>query len=74
MARDMTTEGHLDSNRRVWNEWTKIHERSKFYDLPGFLDRSRPVRLRTFEMAEIGNVSGKDLLHLQCHFGMDTLS
>jgi hypothetical protein len=31
-------------------------------------------RLQPFEIDEVGDVSGKDLLHLQCHFGIDTLS
>jgi SAM-dependent methyltransferase len=30
--------------------------------------------LNAFEMEELGDVSGKTLLHLQCHFGLDSLS
>lgn len=68
------SEDYVESNRRLWNEWTKIHETSAFYDLKSFVDGSRPMRLRDFEIAEVGDVSGKDLLHVQCHFGIDTLS
>jgi SAM-dependent methyltransferase len=63
---------YMDSNRALWDELTPIHERSDFYDLPGF--KKGGVRLRPFEIDEVGDVTGKDLLHLQCHFGIDTLS
>lgn len=62
----------LSSNRALWDEWTGIHETSEFYDLASF--KQGGVRLRAYEIEEIGEVAGKDLLHLQCHFGMDTLS
>jgi SAM-dependent methyltransferase len=62
----------LEGNRDVWDAWTGIHERSAFYDLEGF--KRGGVRLRDYEVAEIGRVEGKDLLHVQCHFGIDTLS
>ena len=63
---------YTDANRALWNEWTGVHERSAFYDLEGF--RRGGVRLRDYEVSEVGDVEGKDLLHLQCHFGIDTLS
>ncbi len=63
--------GYLDSNRKLWNDWTEIHERSKFYDMQGFLGGES--RLDSVER-ELGDVRGKSLLHLQCHFGMGTLS
>jgi SAM-dependent methyltransferase len=62
----------LAANRALWDEWTRIHETSGFYDLEGF--RRGGVRLRDFEIADVGPVEGKTLLHLQCHFGIDTLS
>lgn len=62
----------LASNRELWDRWTEIHERSEFYDLEGF--RKGGVRLADHEIAEVGPVAGKSLLHLQCHFGMDSLS
>lgn len=67
----MTNE-YVTSNRALWNEWTAIHEKSEFYDLESF--KAGGVRLRDFEIEEVGDVSGKDLLHLQCHFGVDSLS
>jgi SAM-dependent methyltransferase len=62
----------LESNRRLWDEWTGIHERSDFYDVDAF--RRGGVRIADHEIEEIGPVSGQSLLHLQCHFGLDTLS
>jgi SAM-dependent methyltransferase len=64
----------LNENRRLWNEWTAIHTRSEFYDVESFVDGTRPVRIEPWEQAEVGDVRGKSLLHLQCHFGLDTLS
>lgn len=60
------------ANRALWDELTAIHERSDFYDLEGF--KRGGIRLREYELEEVGSVEGKDLLHLQCHFGLDTLS
>jgi SAM-dependent methyltransferase len=63
------------ANNELWDEWTQIHEHSEFYDLDGFRSgERRPIRLADYEIAEIGDVRGLSLLHLQCHFGIDTLS
>lgn len=62
----------LDTNRRSWDERVPIHAASQFYDLPSF-ERGR-CSLRPLEVAEVGDVRGRSLLHLQCHFGQDTLS
>jgi 2-polyprenyl-3-methyl-5-hydroxy-6-metoxy-1,4-benzoquinol methylase len=62
----------LQTNREHWNELTAIHVRSEFYDLEGF--KAGKSSLLPVEVEELGDVSGKSLLHLQCHFGMDTLS
>ena len=63
---------YLESNRALWDEWTSIHVRSEFYDVESF--KRGGIRLRPYELEEIGDVAGKDVLHLQCHFGLDTLS
>ena len=63
---------YMNGNRALWNEMTPIHARSAFYDVEGF-KRGR-ITLGNIEREEVGDVSGKSLLHLQCHFGMDTLS
>jgi len=63
---------YLRANRRRWDRLTGEHEKSAFYDLAGF--RAGKDRLRSIELSELGDVDGKTLLHLQCHFGMDTLA
>jgi len=62
----------IRANNELWDEWTRIHETSSFYDLEGF--KRGGNRIRAYELEEIGPVDGLELLHLQCHFGMDTLS
>ena len=59
------------ANRASWDERVPIHVGGDFYDVSGF--EAGAERLRPFETTEVGDVSGKDLLHLQCHFGVDTL-
>jgi SAM-dependent methyltransferase len=68
------TQEELGDNRRLWDAWTEIHLGSKFYDVASFRDGRDPIRVRDYERDEIGSVDGKSLLHLQCHFGLDTLS
>lgn len=64
----------MDANRRHWDEITPVHAASDFY--AGHLAELRAgrSRLHGIELAEVGSVGGKSLLHLQCHFGLDTLS
>lgn len=64
----------LAANRRLWDAWTRINVPSAFYDVASFRDGTDPIRLSDYEREEIGAVAGKTLLHLQCHFGLDTLS
>jgi SAM-dependent methyltransferase len=62
-------------NQRLWDAWTDIHVRSPFYDVQSFLPGgARPIRVKDYELEEVGDVRGKSLLHLQCHFGLETLS
>ncbi len=63
---------YMAANKALWDEWTAIHERSEFYALDAWKAGKRP--LLRFVVSEVGDVAGKDLLHLQCHFGLDTLS
>ncbi|MFL4909148.1 class I SAM-dependent methyltransferase [Streptomyces sp. MMS24-I2-30] len=60
------------ANRANWDERVPIHVAGPFYDLPGFV--AGKDTLRDFELDEVGDVSGRTLLHLQCHIGLDTLS
>jgi SAM-dependent methyltransferase len=60
-----------EANRAMWDELVPIHVRAY-----GGVERFRAGQstLRSIELEEMGEVSGKRLLHLQCHFGLDTLS
>ena len=65
-------EKYFEANLKRWDEVVDIHAKSKFYDLEGF--KSGKISLLPIEVEELGDVSGKSLLHLQCHFGLDTIS
>lgn len=67
-----TPKNKFEYNRESWNELTALHVASGFYDLDGF--KKGKTSLNHIELKELGDVKGKRLLHLQCHFGMDTLS
>ena len=62
----------LKANRELWDKLASIHHKSEFYDVEGFLKGKQT--LDPIELDELPNLTGKKLLHLQCHFGMDTLS
>jgi SAM-dependent methyltransferase len=64
----------LRENQHLWDAWTRIHVGSAFYDVASFVDGSHPIRIADYERDEVGPVEGRTLLHLQCHFGLDTLS
>jgi 2-polyprenyl-3-methyl-5-hydroxy-6-metoxy-1,4-benzoquinol methylase len=59
-------------NLANWNDRVPVHLASEFYGIEEF--RTRQDSLPEFEVAEVGDVAGKTLLHLQCHIGLDTLS
>jgi SAM-dependent methyltransferase len=63
---------HLDANKAMWDERVPIHVDSEMYANQAFIDGELSVK--TDEIEEMGPVVGKTLLHLQCHFGQDTLS
>jgi len=65
-------EEYFKTNLRRWNELVAVNAKSKFYNLDGF--KSGKSSLFPIELKEVGDVEGKMLLHLQCHFCMDTLS
>jgi SAM-dependent methyltransferase len=64
---------HFEINRRNWDERAAIHARDTTGDY--MLDRFRAGEdaLHAIEAAELGDISGKRVLHLQCHIGPDTL-
>ena len=62
----------MNVNRSWWDGATPVHYRSRSYNVDGF--RRGGSSLLPLELGEMGDVGGKRLLHLQCHFGLDTLS
>jgi SAM-dependent methyltransferase len=68
----MSDKNYIDLNRDSWNKRTEFHVKSEFYDLEGFLKGKNS--LNKIELDLLGDVKGKSILHLQCHFGQDSLS
>ncbi len=62
----------IAANRANWDDRTAIHVGSAFYDVEGWL--ADPPGPRAREVDALGDVAGLDLVHLQCHFGLDTLT
>ncbi len=63
---------YIEINRKSWNSRTEAHINSKFYDVDGFLKGNSS--LNDIELSLLGDLKGKSILHLQCHFGQDTIS
>lgn len=63
---------YLDKNRNSWNKRAELHIDSEFYDVKGFL--AGKSSLNSIELELLGDINGKSVLHLQCHFGQDTIS
>jgi SAM-dependent methyltransferase len=63
---------YLETNRSLWDGWAEINYRAPSYHTKEF--KAGESKLHPIEKAEVGDVRGKSLLHLQCHFGLDTLS
>ncbi|MGI8951463.1 MAG: class I SAM-dependent methyltransferase [Chitinophagaceae bacterium] len=68
----MNDQDFFAANKDGWNKRTAVHKNSTMYNLPGF--KAGKSSLNKIELAELGGVKNKMLLHLQCHFGLDTLS
>jgi SAM-dependent methyltransferase len=62
---------YFAANKELWNQRTVVHKTSAFYNLEGF--KNGETVLTPIELAELSDVNGKTMLHLQCHFGMDSL-
>jgi SAM-dependent methyltransferase len=69
----MPSDEFIAANRRNWDERVPIHRRDRtgFYAVERFLAGDK--HLHAIQGGELGDVAGKRLIHLQCHFGLDTL-
>jgi len=63
---------YIEINKHSWNNRTDTHLNSDFYNLEGFLKGE--ASLNPIELEIFGDLKGKSILHLQCHFGQDTIS
>lgn len=63
---------YIEINRLAWNNKTDTHLKSEFYDLNNFIKGK--TSLNNIELDLLGHLTGKTILHLQCHFGQDTIS
>ena len=63
---------YFEVNKATWNQKVTIHAQSEMYKMAGF--KAGDTSLMPYELKALGDVNGKSLLHLQCHFGQDTLS
>ena len=67
-------EDYIQINKALWDARTDIHKEGEFYDLDTFIKDPTLNVLNKIELDQLGNLTGKRVLHLQCHFGMDTIS
>ncbi len=68
----MSFQKEFNTNRETWNKKVAVHAASEFYSMDRF--KKGDSSLHRYELDALGDVKGKSLLHLQCHFGQDTLS
>jgi SAM-dependent methyltransferase len=68
----MSTDNYKDVNKQTWNNKVDIHVASDFYNVSDFLKGKNSVPQIDLDL--LGDIKGKKILHLQCHFGQDTLS
>ena len=65
-------ENYIEINKASWNTKTEFHIKSDFYDMASF--RNGKTSLNEIELELLGDIKGLKVLHLQCHFGQDTIS
>jgi 2-polyprenyl-3-methyl-5-hydroxy-6-metoxy-1,4-benzoquinol methylase len=68
----MNINDYKNVNKKAWNKQVDVHVASEFYNVPDFLKGKNSVP--EIDLNLLGDINGKSILHLQCHFGQDTLS
>ena len=63
---------YIKINHDLWNRKTGFHVKSKFYDVKSFIKGRSSLNFPELEL--LGEIKNKTVLHLQCHFGMDSIS
>lgn len=72
IMKQLSVQELIAANRALWNQRTDAHMASQFYANQDFINGKSS--LNTIELSLLGEINNKSLLHLQCHFGQDTLS
>jgi len=65
-------EKYFNANQDQWNQRVDIHVNSDFYDNDSFIEGRNTLKKPELEC--LGDVNGLDILHVQCHFGQDSIS
>jgi 2-polyprenyl-3-methyl-5-hydroxy-6-metoxy-1,4-benzoquinol methylase len=65
-------DNYLEINRSSWNNRVDAHLKSEFYDIENFMKGKNS--LNSIELELLGDITDKTILHLQCHFGQDTIA
>lgn len=65
-------DNYIEINKNSWNNRIDPHLKSKFYNMEGFM--TGETSLNTIELELLGDIQGTTILHLQCHFGQDSVS
>ncbi len=67
-----TDREYLEVNKNSWNNKVAVHLESDFYNMKAF--KEGKTSLNSIELDLFGDLNGKKVLHLQCHFGQDSIS
>lgn len=67
---------YIEVNKKSWNKATEAHINSELYNNNDFKNTQNSLNEIELDLIreKIGDLSGKSILHLQCHFGQDTIS
>ncbi|MBK7692438.1 MAG: hypothetical protein IPJ31_15465 [Bacteroidetes bacterium] len=65
-------ENYIEKNKKAWNDKTEYHLHSEFYNVTGFIQGESS--LNEIELANLGDLQGKSILHLQCLSGQDSIA
>lgn len=68
----MKSYDYIDINRQSWNNRVDSHIKSDFYNMEDFMKGKSS--LNDIELILLGDLTSKNVLHLQCHFGQDSIS
>jgi len=61
-------------NAGWWQRALQDHLSSDYYDLSGFAADPARLTIGEDDLRALGPLEGRDVLHLQCNFGLDTIS